>query len=180
MSEFNQVDMANIMYAFVAMKAAPGLQALDAMAQHVNTNYSLYGQVEMTQMMYGFSRLSFHPGAVVGRVMVVFQRHPDLFDANSKRLLRNALPALEGSNPQLGILNSRDFDDVASAEQKEARATQRRTEAEFVAPKSRLDMKELDDNGPGLSREDLARRRGESVWDPDALRDAMAKSAASE
>jgi hypothetical protein len=110
-SEFNCIDMANTMYAFVAMNAAPGLQALDAMAQHLNTHYSDYGSVEMTQMLYGFSQLSFHPGAVVGRVVVAFNRQPQLFDANSKRLLSYALPSLEGNNPTLGVLNSKDVSD---------------------------------------------------------------------
>ena len=128
--KFNQIDMANVMYAFVAIRAAPGLQALDSMAQHVNTHYPLYGQAEMAQMMYGFSRLLFHPGAVVGRVMVVFHRHPDLFDTNSKRLLTIALNALEGNNPSMGALGAREF--VKPTEEERAAVVERaRVELEY-------------------------------------------------
>lgn len=114
-SEFNQIDMANVMYAFVAMEAAPGLQALDAMANHVNANYADYGQAEMAQVLYGFARLAFHPGAVVGRVMVVYNRNPDLFTANAYRLLSYALPVLEGVDGSLGALASRDSEVVRVA-----------------------------------------------------------------
>ena len=50
--EFNHVDMANVMSAFVAMRAAPGLRALDAIADHVNAHYSRYGAMEMSQARY--------------------------------------------------------------------------------------------------------------------------------
>ena len=59
------------------------------------------------QVLYGFARFNFHPGAVVGRVTVVFQRHPDFFTAKSHHLLNYALPALEGRNPSVSLLGSR-------------------------------------------------------------------------
>ena len=49
-SEFNEIDVANVMYGCVAMQLTPGLQALDALAQHVNTNYAQYGSSEMAQV----------------------------------------------------------------------------------------------------------------------------------
>ena len=122
-SEFNQVDMANVMYAFVAMEAAPGLQALDAMANHVNADYASYGQAEMAQVLYGFARLAFHPGAVVGRVMVVYNRNPDLFTANAYRLLSYALPVLEGVDGSVGA--SRDGGDADSTVRRPAAAARR-------------------------------------------------------
>jgi hypothetical protein len=148
--------MANVMYGFVAMRTSPGLQALDAIAQHVNTNYSIYGQVEMAQVMYAFARLSFHPGAVVGRVMVVYHRHPDLFDANSHRLLAHALPSLEGTNPSIGALGSRDFDAPTEAQ---------RT---AVVERSRIQKENREARRKAVGGRRIG--RGDSLWDTIAER----------
>jgi hypothetical protein len=94
-TEFNHIDIANVMCGLVGVKHAPAVQALDVLADHVNMHYAQYTPVEMTQVLYGFARMSFHPGAVVGRVLVVFNLYPDIFDANSHRLLTYTLAVLD-------------------------------------------------------------------------------------
>ena len=47
--ECNAIDMANIMYSFVAMEYDPGLLILDSIAWHVNNRYQEYGPVEMAR-----------------------------------------------------------------------------------------------------------------------------------
>lgn len=49
--ECNAIDMANIMYSFVAMEYDPGLLILDSIAWHVNNRYQEYGPVEMAQVL---------------------------------------------------------------------------------------------------------------------------------
>lgn len=48
--ECNSIDMANMMYSFVAMQYDPGLLILDSIAWHVNNRYQEYGPVEMAQV----------------------------------------------------------------------------------------------------------------------------------
>jgi hypothetical protein len=86
--DFNAIDMANVMYSFVAMRFDPGLLILDAVAGHVNDRYHDYGPAEMAQVLYGFATYDFHPGAVYGRVAVVCARNPGVFDKNSRRLMQ--------------------------------------------------------------------------------------------
>lgn len=102
-NEFNHIDVANLMCGLVSVRHAPAVQVLDVLADHVNANYAQYTPVEMAQVLYGFARMSFHPGAVVGRVVVVFNLYPDIFDANSHRLLAYALPVLDRSAPQISL-----------------------------------------------------------------------------
>jgi hypothetical protein len=104
--ELNDIDVASIMYSYSSMMSNPGLVALDALAVHVNTKYDTYGPAEMAQTLYGFARLNFHPGAVVGRVMVVFRRDPGLFDNSAVKLIDYALGVLDNQNPKTAALGS--------------------------------------------------------------------------
>lgn len=87
--------MANFAYSFVAMEYDPGLLTMDAIARHVNDRYTEYGPVEMAQVLYSFAYFGFHPGAVLGRVSVVYRRRPELFDRNARRLIQYALASLD-------------------------------------------------------------------------------------
>lgn len=42
-------------------------------------------------MLYGFATLDFHPGAVYGRVAVVYAKNPEAFDRASLRLMKFAV-----------------------------------------------------------------------------------------
>lgn len=105
------MDIANFAYAFVAMEYDPGLLTLDAIARHVNDRYTEYGPVEMAQVLYGFAFFGFHPGAVLGRVSVVYRRRPELFDKNARRLIQYALTSLDKQAMVDAPLASYEFDE---------------------------------------------------------------------
>ena len=48
------------------------------------------------QVLYGFATLDFHPGAVYGRVAVVYARNPEAFDRASLRLMKFAVKVFQG------------------------------------------------------------------------------------
>lgn len=104
--------MANFAYAFVAMEYDPGLLTLDAIARHVNDRYTEYGPVEMAQVLYSFAYFGFHPGAVLGRVSVVYRRRPELFDKKARRLIQYALASLDKQAAIDAPLASYEFDEA--------------------------------------------------------------------
>lgn len=107
--------MANFAYSFVAMEYDPGLLTLDAIARHVNDRYTEYGPVEMAQVLYSFAYFGFHPGAVLGRVSVVYRRRPELFDKSARRLIQYALSSLDKQAMVSAPLASYEFDQGSSS-----------------------------------------------------------------
>lgn len=84
---------------------------MDAIARHVNDRYTEYGPVEMAQVLYSFAYFGFHPGAVLGRVSVVYRRRPELFDKNARRLIQYALASLDKQAMVNAPLASYEFDE---------------------------------------------------------------------